>query len=608
MSKELLKSAEELFPALSEAERRVISAVDGQPAICGNSSKDSDVMNDPQNGANWDASRTIDPRVIRWLCAQATALGRSPNSPIDVYAAKISGVLDLSGAVIPCPLSFRRCVFLDEIWLKNAKVPSLILTGSWTRTILANGIDVAGNVLLNQGFHSKGQVLFRDAKIGGNLRTEDARFEYEKGDMAHRYSENSLGCDRIRVNGSIWLSKPDYGSVFKGEVGLGSAFVGSNLECDDSKFENPGLFAIRADGITVDGSVFLRGKFSSKGAVRLLNAQMRVLDCTAGTFEGDGKIALIAEEATISGKAVFDEAVIKGGAALLRSVAAGDVSFRAAELTSVDLRYATIQRALRLKSIVNPQHSRWDLRNASVDSLDDDGKSWPNPGNLRLDGFSYERFGSPDFQDDSTTLPPDLEARLGWLRLDTSNPPRAYRNLASAYSKAGETLNSRETLFHLEDLLHRRRIKEARCAVMKVVAWAWSQCLKVTIGYGYRLWLSLCWLALLCAVGWTISCWGHSNNLIVPTDKDAYTYSLQHGDVPDYYPHFRALRFTIEQTFPAINLGMSGSWSADGVPLKSERQGFATGIRAWFFVQRLFGWLLSIFFIAGITGLVKSDK
>jgi len=588
----------------------MISAVDGKAAICNNSSSESDAMNDPQNGANWGPSRTIDPKVISWLCAQAATLGRSPNSPIDVYAAKISGVLDLSGAVIPCPLSFRRCVFVDEIWLKNAKVPSLILTGCWTRTILADGIDVAGNVLLNQGFHSKGQVLLRDAKIGGNLRTEDSRFEYEQGDESHSSSENSLGCDRIRVNGSVFLSKPGHGSTFKGEVGLASAFVGSNLECDDSKFENPGLFAIRADRLTVVGSVFLRGKFSSKGAVRLLNAQMGVLDCTGGTFDGDGKIALTAEAATISGYAVFEGIVIKGGAALLRGVVTGDVTFRAAELTFVDLRYATIRRALRSKRIVNPQHSRWDLRNASADSIDDDEESWPNPGNLLLDGFTYDRLGSvtSDYQDDSAICPTNLKARLGWLKLDTSNPPRAYKELASAYSKAGETLNSRETLFHLEDLLHRRRIKEARCVAMKVAAWAWSQWLRVTIGYGYRLRMSLYWLALFCAVGWAISCWGHSSKLIVPTDKDAYAYSLQHGDVPEYYPHFNALRFTIEQSLPAINLGISSSWSADGAPQNSECPGFATGIRAWFFVQRLFGWLLSIFFIVGITGLAKSDK
>jgi hypothetical protein len=83
---------------------------------------------------------------------------------------------------------------------------------------------------------------------------------------------------------------------------------------------------------------------------------------------------------------------------------------------------------------------------------------------------------------------------------------------------------------------------------------------------------------------------------------------LQHGDVPDYYSRFSALRFTIEQSLPAINLGMSGSWSADGVPQNSKHPRFTTGIRVWFLVQRLFGWLLSIFFIAGITGLAKSDK
>jgi hypothetical protein len=436
MTTDLLKAAEKRFQSLSEAERRVIGAVQGQAAICGNSSNDSDLMNDPQNGANWGPSRTIDPEVIRWLCLQAAALGRSPNSPIDVYAAKISDILDLSGAVIPCPLSFRRCFFVDEIWLKNAKVPSLILTGSWTRTILADGIDVAGNVLLNQGFHSKGQVLFRDAKIGGNLRTEAATFEYKQGSSFHRNSENSLGCDRIRLNGSIFLSKPSLGSTFKGEVGLAGAFVGSNLECDDSSFENPSGFAIRADRITVIGSVYLRNKFASKGAVRFPNAQMGLFDCSGGKFEGDGDTALNAEEATISGCALFDGAVIVG---------------------AVKLGYATIRRAFLIKRIVNPQHSRWDLRNASADSLDDDDGGWPSPGNLLLDGFTYQRFGSVT----------EFKSRLRWLELDTSNPPRAYRELASAYSRAGEMLNSRETLFRLEDLLHRRRIEEARCVAMK---------------------------------------------------------------------------------------------------------------------------------------------
>ncbi len=616
MTTELLKSAEEKFPSLSEAERRMLSAVNGEAAICSNSSNDSDAANDPRNGADWGISRTIRSSVVHWLCTQAETSGRGAHSGIYVYGAKISGVLNLSYAVIPCPLIFERCVFMDEISLKNARVPSLILTGSWTRTVLADGIDVANNVLLNGGFYSKGQVLLRDAKLGGNLRAENAKFEYEPGGEFGRYSENSLGCDRAKVNGSIFLSKPGQGSTFKGEVGLAGAFIGSNLECDSSTFEglvtleNPRPIAIRADRIAVVGSIFLRKNFASKGAVRFLNARMDVLDCTEGTFAGDGDTALSAEGATISGYAVFEGSVIKDGAAQLRGVTAGDVTFRAAELMSVDLRYATIRRALRSKRIVNPQNSHWDLRNASAGSVDDDRDSWPNAKNLLLDGFTYERFGSvtSSSQDDSSTCPTDCRSRLRWLKLDTSNPPHAYKQLASIYSKMGDTLNSRTTLYSLECLLHRRRVEEEERVILKGGKWAWSEWLRVTIGYGYKLWRSLYWLVPLMILGGIISYFGYLYKAIVPTDKDAYICSIQHGYVPNNYPRFSATLFTVERSLPAINLGIAGSWSADPTPQNSVSPLVANGIRVWLCIQRILGWLLSIFFVAGITGLVKSDK
>lgn len=588
----------------------MLCAVNGEAAICSNSSKDSDAMNDPRNGASWESSRTIRSSVIRWLCTQAGMFGRGSHSGIYIYAAKISGVLNLSYAVIPCPLLFERCAFMDEISLKNARVPSLILTGSWTHTILADGIDVANNVLLNAGFYSKGQVLLRDAKIGGNLRTENAKFEYEPGGQFGRYSENSLGCDRVRVNGSIFLSKPGQGSTFKGEVGLAGAFVGSNLECDNGFFENRHGFAIRADRLTVIGSVYLRNQFSSKGAVRLLNARMDVLDCSGGQFEGDDDTAFSAEGATISGYAVFDGAVIQHGAAQLRGVTVGDITFRAAKLTSVDLRYATVRRTLRSKRIVDPQHSVWDLRNASVGSIDDGKESWPSPGNLLVDGFAYERFGSVSLnsENDSDACATDLKSRLSWLKLDTSNPPQAYKQLASVFSKMGETLYSRATLYSLECLLHHHRIEEEEHVILKAAVWTWSQSLKVTIGYGYKLWRTLYWLVPLCVLGGIVSYFGYSYKVIVPTDKDAYMCSMQHGYVPNNYPRFSATMFTIEHSLPAINLGMASSWSADAAPQTVGNQSFANGIRIWLSVQRLFGWLLSIFFVAGITGLVKSDK
>ena len=533
MTVDLLKSAEEQFAPLSEAERRLLAAVDGQCAVCSNNIDDSDQINDPRNAEIWDLSRTIRSDVVVWLCRQGGSLGRSSSSGIYVYGAKISGVLNLSYAVIPYPLLFERCAFTEEISLKNAQVPSLILTGSCTRTILADGIDVANSVLLNKGFHSKGQVLFRDARIGGGLRTEDATFEYRPGGQFGQDSKNSLGCDRISVNGSIFLSKPAHGSTFKGEVGLAGASVGSNLECDSSRFENPDQIAIRADRIKVVGGVFLRNGFSSKGAVRLLNAEMDVLDCSGGTFEGDGKTALIVEGATISGCAVLHGTISRKGAIQLRAVTAGDISFRGTELVSVDLRYATVKRALRLKRIQfsDAQLSGLNLRNASADSIDDDKSSWPGKGQLFLDGFTYERFGAviPESQEDSATCPVDWKSRLDWLSLDSANPPRAYKQLARVYSASGETLNSNEVLYHLEDLLRRRQLEKENNCFLKAGRWVLNQCLRTMIGYGYKLWRTLYWIVPLCVLGWVISYCGYYAKVIVPIDKDAYLFSAQRG-------------------------------------------------------------------------------
>lgn len=612
MTADLLKSAEEQFAPLSEAERRMLTAVGGKCAVCSNNSNDSEPLNDPRNGAKWDSSRTIRSDVIEWLCKQGGSFGRDSSSGIWVYGAKIAGVLNLSYAVIPYPLILERCAFMDEISLKNAKVPSLILTGSCARTILADGIDVANNVLLNKEFYSKGQVLFRDANIGGGIRAEDATFEYQSGGIFGGDSENSLGCDRVTVNGSIFLSKPGHGSTFKGEVGLAGAFVGSNLECDGSTFENPGRIAIRADRIKVIGGVFLRNGFSSKGAVRFLNAQMDVLDCSRSAFEGDCQAAFTAEAAAISGYAVFEETTARRGAIQLRAVSAGDVSFRGVELVSVDLRYATVRRALRLKRVrfIDPQRSDLNLRNASTDSIDDDKGSWPGAGKLFLDSFSYNRFGSvtPEAQEDSVTCPIDCKSRLDWLRLDSTNPPQAYKQLAQFYSTSGETSNSREVLYRLEDLLRRRQLESDKSPLLRGARWVLNQCLKTMIGYGYKLWRTLYWIIPLCALGWVISYSGYYAKVVVPTDKDAYLFSAQHGYVPNNYPRFSATIFTIEHSLPVVSLDMSSHWSADGSPQYPEHPCFATCVRIWLVAQRLFGWLLSLFFVAGITGLAKSDK
>lgn len=602
MNDELLNAAERLFGSITEAEKRMLRAEDSNLAICGPDVNDSNPANNPESGELWGEERTIRADVIRWLCRNAGALGRRASNGINVYGAKTVGVLDLSYEDVHLPLVFRRCYFNDEIWLKNAKILSLNLTGCRTRRILADGLQTAYHIFFGNGFHAKGEVLFRDASIGGSFNAVGATFEYEPSEMSSANPSNSLGCDRIKINGSMLLRR----SSFKGEVGLAGAFIGSNLEFDGSTLENPfaaqdgSKFAIRADRITVNGSVFMRHQFSSKGSVRLINAKIGTLDCTSATIEGDGKNGFNAEVAAIVGHAVFDNFAIQNGGIEFRGLTADDVSFRGAKLTTVDLRYATIRRALRIKQVVEAGESLWDLRNASAGSVDDDKDSWPQPGSFFINGFTYQGFGnvSVELQGNSSGVPLDFKSRKRWIELDTSRPPHAYRQLADAYLRIGDTPKARATLFVLEDLLRSNGVKEERAFLSKLIKSIWKFLLKITIGYGYKLGRAGWWLALFLLIGFVLSYWGYFAHLIVPTDKATYTFFAQpqHWYPPDSYPSFHASMFSIENGIPVINLSMSGHWRAVG------------DFSWWFFGQRIVGWFLSIFFVAGITGLAKSDR
>ena len=204
---------------------------------------------------------------------------------------------------------------------------------------------------------------------------------------------------------------------------------------------------------------------------------------------------------------------------------------------------------------------------------------------------------SPERPGESSEAPLDFKLRRKWIELDTSRPrrPHPYRQLANAYLRMGDTLQSRKALYSLEELLHLRMIRESS-SWRRVLHRIWRQLLRWTIGYGYKLWLSGVWLSLLLIAGGFLSHWSYFAHVIIPTDKDAYTFFAQHGYPPVGYPRFSVTMFSIENTLPAISFSMTDQWAASGC------------LRYWFMCQRIAGWFLSIFFVAGVTGLVKSDK
>ena len=57
--------------------------------------------------------------------------------------------------------------------------------------------------------------------------------------------------------------------------------------------------------------------------------------------------------------------------------------------------------------------------------------------------------------------PNDVEMRLKWLRLDTSDSSRPYQQLATLYSELGEPAIARRVRYEMEERLYRGCLKSS---------------------------------------------------------------------------------------------------------------------------------------------------
>jgi len=581
MGKDIFAMAVARFQVLTMAEALMMKAAStGEVAVCGPTREYEESIDPFQSGIDWGPERQIRAPILRWLCSEADAVELVQQRGVHVFAARVIGELDLSYTRIPFPITLQSCMFTDAISFKNARIPSLILSGSRVTKILADGIEATNNVLLDGGFRSEGEVLFREAKIGGSFRTTGARFTNPEG-MA-------LGCDRMTVDGSVFLSHVGIESTFQGEVRFAGARIGSNLECDAGQFQNSRGPAITADRITTNGGVTLRNGFRASGEVRFQNANIgTVLDCSHGVFSNHNEKAFNGEGAHIGGNAFFaGDCVALGSVHLWGVVVDKGITCQAGKFSKLDLRQSSIKGPLRWIDITDPSETELDLRDAMIGSIEDTELSWPQQGNLHIEGLRYERF---------TNNLLDFRTRLRWIQLDKAGSAQPYKQLAAFYSEQGERETARCVLYELEKRLYRRR--------SRILGFF----LSLTIGYGYRL-ERACWcLLVIWVLGLAASFAGYQHRLIVPRDKDAYDYFMCHGEVPLHYQRFSSSIYSLEHSIPALNLDVSPAWSAN-TPAQNSKPPLLRSLRWWFWLQMVLGWALSIFFVAGLTGFVKTEK
>jgi hypothetical protein len=415
-------------------------------------------------------------------------------------------------------------------------------------TLAADGVQVAGNVLLNGGFASAGALRLSGADIGGSLICGGAQLNGR--------DENgfALVADEVRVGGSVLLNE-DFSSA--GAVRLPGANVVRGLVCSGAQLngqDDEGV-ALRIGGIRVSG-IYLNDGFTATGTIWLESANIRGSVHLAPDKPANGVTGLEAAHAEIAGTLSWNPTAQVGGIVSLQGAAAGQL-------------------------------------------IDDWGSGrtnafWPTGGRLRLNGFVYGRFGGAE--------PATVEQRLGWIR--SQYPPNArttaapiatqpYEQLAAVYRRAGQDTEARRVaIARRSDLRKYGNLSPLN----KIGNWLLDKSIK----YGYQTWRAVAGLGSLYLIVLVLSILAQHHDLITPIGNIA---GLHPGPVATRctgnYPCFYPAGYAIDTVIPIINVHQAAYWGPNGnVPW-----GWTWVAGTW--IATGLGWALVTLLVAGYTGLAR---
>jgi len=351
----------------------------------------------------WSLDYTISAKLLSRLILDETAKGFIHPYGIRIYGYYIEGKLRLDTARIPFPLVLQKCYIPKPIELRDANTRLLSFRGSHTGLIEASRIGVESSLALNEGFWAKGEVRLHGGHIKGQFDCRHGRFDNPVKQECASYEEKkyALMADDIKVDCDMYLT----GVRAIGPVSLGAAQIFDDLKCEGAHFFNPKGKALVVERIHVGGHVFFNlfegnnrhktSYFKAFGQVSLIQAKIKgSLSCRSAVLYDNGQIVLDAREANIAGSVWFEGLKTNGLIRFTGSNIDACLYFVDAKFIG-EHRTGFIGKALNVKgtfdwtSIAKMPATQLDLRYATVGQLEDDVDSWPDAGNLILEGLVY---------------------------------------------------------------------------------------------------------------------------------------------------------------------------------------------------------------------------
>ena len=569
---------------------------------------------DAAEGYGWGRDRVVRAEVIVAL----VAIGCCEDHPVHYRGLRLRGalitdMLDLMCATLAHPLWLDECYFEKPVALTSVDAKTISLEGScvprvdaaWLTTVESSGY------LNFERLRASGTVNVACAHIGGYLSLSGAEL---RADVDRRHGV-ALKADGLAVDGSVYAqaTKDNRRFTAKGQVNLVGAHIGGDLDLTGAnltatKADEDNGIALMAHGLIVDGSVYAQAtkdnrRFTAKGQVNLVGAHIGGLlnlsgaSLTAARAEDDGgAVALLADRLAVKGSGYMRAAkdkpfTVNGHVSLLGAHIGGQLDLSGAKVSSGALQgyHLRVDQALFLEGATI---GNWaDLSAASVASLEDDDKTaWP--GDVRLDGFTYETL--PETRDPNPSRDA-IGRRIDWVRgSDRGYTPGPWEQLRRVYRQAG--MASQAQLVGMEQQRVRLgsiagRAKKAGRRWYERAVYGWSWLLDSTVGYGFRTWRVLRWLASVYAAGLVVFLAAWIEGGILPVSDTARVFAVGW--------------YTLDVLVPLIDLGQQKMWLPNPGAFPTPWAGWL--VVGWYWVTIIAGWLLGTVAVAGLTGVIRRD-
>jgi hypothetical protein len=484
---------------------------------------------------------SLPPNVIFWadrisVGGQLAMRNASAHGIVSLVDANLANGVDCSGAVITVGLIMR-----------DTRTRSMKFTGCTCPYLIADRLELKGSLFLRTGFRAVGSVVLLNSSISGDVdcnasffgtkEPEDPKIRAKAEKQFGKLPESVLTLNGSSVGGYVLLNE---GFEAHGRVSLNGVKIGANLVCTSGKFFNAGKQALSCQFVDVKGAVLCRA-----------------------TFQTDGELNFFG--ATIAGGLSFSGAEFQGASA-----------------NGLKLQNAKIGGALQWKNVILRPNTALNLAHLKVGQLEDDEQSWPAPGMLVLDGFSYDAIAG---------VPLDTHRRKGWLKAHLEYLSRQapndftlqpHRQLADILRKSGYEDNAREVLIDM----HKARRKQGGFSKS---GWIWSWILQGTIGFGYRSHRTFLWALLFVILGAVLFNAGYRSGHLVFAKPEAKIVS-----------QFNAIGYSVDSFLPIINLHQEEMWVPSG-------EGAGRWIQFYYWIHICLGWALITLGVAGFTGLVRKE-